>query len=249
MVFCLIFLQLHLDPANSFRHKQNRTVRYSTGVFALLAHNQSQPEFSPRQNAVLDSALRLLVDGGEKALTTAGVARAANCSKESLYKWFGDRDGILSAMIGFQASKVRTFDERSERLSADSLRAHLVVFARDLLDVLSGDVSLALNRLAIGQASRDGSKLGQMLQEHGRRQIGKRAGALLDAGRRAGLLTFEDGEDAYGTLYGLVVSDLHLRMLLGEDMSRAKQGFSQRAERAVDAFLALCGSKRDTASL
>ncbi|EJZ18127.1 TetR family transcriptional regulator, partial [Rhizobium sp. Pop5] len=28
-------------------------------------------EFSPRQNAVLEQALRLLVDGGEKALTTS----------------------------------------------------------------------------------------------------------------------------------------------------------------------------------
>jgi len=37
-------------------------------------------QFSPRQNAVLEEALRLLVSGGEKALTTAGVARAANCS-------------------------------------------------------------------------------------------------------------------------------------------------------------------------
>ena len=43
-----------------------------------------------RQGAVLEQALRLLVDGGEKALTTAGVARAASCSKESLYKWFGE---------------------------------------------------------------------------------------------------------------------------------------------------------------
>ncbi|WP_269456252.1 TetR/AcrR family transcriptional regulator C-terminal domain-containing protein [Rhizobium quercicola] len=207
----------------------------------------TQPEFSPRQNAVLDSALRLLVDGGERALTTAGVARAANCSKESLYKWFGDRDGILSAMIGYQASKVRTLDERAETLTADSLRAHLVVFARDLLDVLSGDVSLALNRLAIGQASRDGSHLGQMLQERGRRQIGKRAGGLLDAGRRAGLLRFDNGEEAYGMLYGLVVTDLHLRMLLGEDMKLTKQDFSRRAERAVDAFLDLCGTKKETA--
>lgn len=207
----------------------------------------TQPEFSPRQNAVLDSALRLLVDGGERALTTAGVARAANCSKESLYKWFGDRDGILSAMIGYQASKVRTLDERAETLTVDSLRAHLVVFARDLLDVLSGDVSLALNRLAIGQASRDGSHLGQMLQERGRRQIGKRAGGLLDAGRRAGLLRFDNGEEAYGMLYGLVVTDLHLRMLLGEDMKLTKQDFSRRAERAVDAFLDLCGTKKQTA--
>lgn len=204
----------------------------------------TQPEFSPRQNAVLDSALRLLVDGGERALTTAGVARAANCSKESLYKWFGDRDGILSAMIGYQASKVRTLEERAETLTAESLRAHLVVFAKDLLDVLGGDVSLALNRLAIGQASRDGSHLGQMLQERGRRQIGKRAGGLLDAGRRAGLLRFDDGDEAYGMLYGLIVTDLHLRMLLGEDMKLSKQDFSRRAERAVDAFLGLCGTKK-----
>ena len=56
-----------------------------------------------RQNAVLESALKLLVDGGEKAVTTAGVARAANCSKESLYKWFGVRDGLLSAMISYLA--------------------------------------------------------------------------------------------------------------------------------------------------
>nr|WP_245181915.1 TetR/AcrR family transcriptional regulator C-terminal domain-containing protein [Sinorhizobium mexicanum] len=196
-----------------------------------------------RQGAVLEQALRLLVDGGEKALTTAGIARAANCSKESLYKWFGDRDGLISAMIGYQASKVRTLDVSAGALDAEGLRRHLVAFARDLLDVLAGDVSLALNRLAIGQASREGSKLGHMLQERGRRQIGRRAAALLEAGRKAGLLAFDDAEETYGALYGLVVSDWHLRMLLGEEPSEMKKGFSRRAERAVDAFLTLHGKK------
>ncbi|WP_438747682.1 TetR/AcrR family transcriptional regulator C-terminal domain-containing protein [Pararhizobium sp. O133] len=212
-----------------------------------LAAHSHQPDYSPRQNDVLDSALRLLVDGGEKALTTAGVARAANCSKESLYKWFGDRDGLLSAMIGFQASKVRTFDDDARALTAATLHDHLVVFARDLLEVLSGDVSLALNRLAIGQASREGSKLGMMLQERGRRQIGKRAGALLEAGRKAGLLAFDDRDDAYETLYGLIVSDLHLRMLLGEDSVNMAKDFGRRAERAVSAFLRLYGSEKSSA--
>ncbi len=196
-----------------------------------------------RQAVVLEQALRLLVDGGEKALTTAGVARAANCSKESLYKWFGDRDGLLSAMIAFQASKVRTLEVSPETLDAASLRAHLVAFAKDLLEVLAGDVSLALNRLAIGQASREGSKLGHLLQERGRRQIGRRAGALLEAGRKAGLLAFTDAEEAYGALYGLVVSDWHLRLLLGEALGDMKKDFSRRAERAVDAFLTLYGMK------
>jgi len=208
----------------------------------------SQPsqitEFSPRQSAVLAEALRLLVEGGDKALTTAGLARAASCSKESLYKWFGDRDGLLAAMISFQQSKVRTVERSGERLTAELLRDHLEVFARDLLEVLSGDVSLALNRLAIGQSSRDGSKLGRMLVEHGRRQIDRRARGLIDAGKRAGLLRFDDADHAYHTLYGLVVSDLHVRMLLGEP---ALKDNAIQARRAVEAFLTLHGAQRNGA--
>lgn len=201
-------------------------------------------EFSPRQSAVLAEALRLLVDGGDKALTTAGLARAANCSKESLYKWFGDRDGLLSAMISYQASKVRTFERSGERLSSQTLIEHLELFARDLLDVLSGEISLALNRLAIGQTSRDGSKLGQMLLVRGRRQIDRRARALLDSGRRDGLLRFGDGEDAYRTLYGLIVSDLHVRLLLGEKPE--PKSFDGRAHKAISAFLVLHGTDKIT---
>jgi AcrR family transcriptional regulator len=203
-------------------------------------------DYTPRQSDVLAEALRLLVEGGEKALTTSGVARAANCSKESLYKWFGDRDGLMAAMISFQASKVRTFEQAGARLTLESLRTHLIVFAGDLLEVLSGDQSLALNRLAIGQASRDGSKLGRMLLERGRGQIGKRASGLLEAGRRAGFLSFDSGETAYQALYGLIVADLHVRMLLGESPDGMAKTFAGRAARAVDAFIALYGSRQET---
>ncbi|WP_206112686.1 TetR/AcrR family transcriptional regulator [Rhizobium laguerreae] len=216
------------------------------GATIVSVDNSEPSEFSPRQNAVLEQALQLLVDGGEKALTTSGVARAANCSKESLYKWFGDRDGLLSAMIAYQASKVRTFERNGERLTAASLHDHVAIFARDLLEVLAGDVSLALNRLAIGQSNRDGSKLGKLLLERGRRQIDRRAMALIDAGKRAGLLRFADADEAYHTLYGLVVSDLHVRMLLGEP---GLKDTARQAERAVTAFLRLYGTDKVLAEM
>ncbi|MBB6506886.1 AcrR family transcriptional regulator [Rhizobium soli] len=206
----------------------------------MRTETADMPDFSPRQNEVLEQALRLLVEGGEKALTTSGLARAASCSKESLYKWFGDREGLLAAMIAHQAAKVRTFERSGERLSAELLREHLELFARDLLEVLSGDVSLALNRLAIGQsgpgAGPNGSKLGKLLVEHGRRQIDRRAMALIDAGKRVGLLRFDNADAAYHTLYGLIVSDLHVRMLLGEP---GLKDTARQAERAIDAFLSL----------
>ncbi|PRX11544.1 UNVERIFIED_ORG: TetR family transcriptional regulator [Martelella mediterranea] len=193
--------------------------------------------FTPRQQAVLEQALRLLVEGGEKSVTTAGIARAASCSKESLYKWFGDRDGLLSAMIAYQASKVRTFESAGHRLDADELKHHLSAFGHDLLEVLAGDVSLALNRLAIGRVTKDGQKLGRMLLERGRGQIDQRARALLEDGRRSGLLVFDNGDEAYRVLYGLIVGDSHVRLLLGEAADRGL--FQRRAERAVERFWTL----------
>lgn len=196
---------------------------------------------TPRQRAVLECALELLVAGGERALTTAGLARAASCSKESLYKWFGDRDGLLAAMIAHQASKVRGFSDMGETMDRERFRAHLLGFARDLLEVLAGDVSLALNRLAIGQASREESPLGRLLVAQGRRRIDRSAKALLEAGRKAGLINFSDLDDAYRTLYGLIVRDLHVRMLLGEGGLRRPEAFARQAEQAVEQFFVLFG--------
>ena len=223
-----------------------RTVRSETGNITFVRHMpEMQDEFTPRQRAVLDKALGLLVEGGERALTTAGLARAANCSKESLYKWFGDRDGLLAAMIAHQASKVRARIDGGEKLDHGRFRAHLVDFANDLLQVLSGDVSLALNRLAIGQASREGSRLGALLIERGRRGIDKRAGALLEAGRQRGLIAYHDRDAAYHTLYGLIVRDLHVRMLLGEAGVRRLDNHAALAEEAVEQFFVLFGVRKE----
>lgn len=197
--------------------------------------------FTPRQNAVLECALQLLVAGGERALTTAGLARAANCSKESLYKWFGDRDGLLAAMITYQASKVRTPGPRESIPTPDDFSRSLTVFAEDLIGVLSGEVSLALNRLAIGQADRDGARLGALVREHGRLPIEMRARALLELGRRHGYVHFADTHEAYETLYGLIVRDSHVRMLLGEPPVGLSDDRPRRARLAVSQFFRLYG--------
>ncbi|MEL6919675.1 MAG: TetR/AcrR family transcriptional regulator [Pseudomonadota bacterium] len=209
---------------------------------------QSKPEeteFTKRQGQVLEAGLALLVAGGEKAITTAGLARAANCSKESLYKWFGDREGVLSAMIAYQASKVRVpAAAASANRGAAEFRSDFETFGNDLLAVLSGSTSIALNRLAIGQASADGAPLGALLIGRGRSAIRTRAKALLEAARRAGHLRFDNTEEAFETLYGLLVRDAHVRMLLGEKPSELGLPASQSAVvgRAVDKFYQLYGA-------
>jgi AcrR family transcriptional regulator len=201
-------------------------------------------EFSPRQNAVLAVALAMLVEGGDKALTTAGLAKAANCSKESLYKWFGDRDGILAAIVIYQASKVRGVEERATPPTPEAFKAALTAFAEDLLAVLLSNTSLALNRLSIGAVRGDEAGLGAVLVDKGKRRIEARAIHLLNHGKRQRFITFDDAATAYSTLYGLIVGDAHIRALLGDDPQISEGGQKAQAARAVDQFLTLHSIER-----
>ena len=196
--------------------------------------------FTTRQQQVLTAALDLLVEQGDR-LTMTSVARRASCSKETLYKWFGDRDGLLTATVQFQAAKVRMPLVDRNRLDANSLRAGLELFARDLLATIVGEVSVTLNRLAIGHAGAEKHGLGSIVLENGPLAIRQRLKPVLKAGREARLLRFESSEEAYRSFFGLVVRDVQIRLLLGESIGFGEAEIARDAGRATEQFFAVYG--------
>ncbi|TAT96080.1 TetR/AcrR family transcriptional regulator (plasmid) [Rhizobium ruizarguesonis] len=189
----------------------------------------------PRQANVLEHALFLLASGGKKSLTSARLAKAARCSKESIYKWFGNREQLLTAMVSYQTAKVR-FESDGKRLTPVSLYDHLLVFAQDLLRVLAEDTWLSLTIFAITQKNQGKATLAKLVLESGSDVVECRGKLLIEAGQRAGLLRLDEIDEAYQALYGLVVSDIHVRMLLG---GPAPRDIARRAERAVRSFIYL----------
>ncbi|MER8429985.1 TetR/AcrR family transcriptional regulator [Mesorhizobium caraganae] len=195
-----------------------------------------------RQKAVLDAALRLLVEEGDN-LTMTAVARRASCSKETLYKWFGGRDGLLTATVQWQASKVRVVPVDGERLDLASLTASLEGFAADWLKVISSDTSIALNRVAVGHAGSGKDDLGAIVLENGRFALARRLKPVLLAGKQAGLLDFTDAETAFRSFFGLVARDVQIRLLLGDRLELTEAAIGGDAVRATQQFLALFGAK------
>lgn len=207
------------------------------------ATDEQGEALSPRQQAVLDAVLALMVErGGE--LTMTAVARRASCSKETLYKWFGDREGLLTATVRWQASKVRAGNYDRQRLDAAALRESLTRFAANWLSVISSPTSIALNRVAIGQAVSRAGGLGEIVLANGRLAIGERLKPLLEAGREAGLLAFEDTETAFRTFFGLAGRDVQIRLLLGDALTLGKAEIEADAARATDQFLTLYGTAK-----
>jgi AcrR family transcriptional regulator len=214
-------------------------------LLAVTAH--SEETFTPRQQQVLTAALDLLVEQGDR-LTMTSVARRASCSKETLYKWFGDRDGLLSATVRWQAGKVRAGNWDKARLDAQALEKSLEAFAANWLTVISSRTSIALNRVAISHAAAGKGRLGEIVLANGRFAIGERLKPVLEAGRAAGLIDFEDAETAFRTFFGLAGRDVQIRLLLGDRLEMAEGQIARDAKRAARQFLALYGAKDKTAN-
>jgi AcrR family transcriptional regulator len=198
-------------------------------------------ELTKRQQDVLDAALHLLVEEGD-ALTMTAVARRASCSKETLYRWFGDRDGLLTATVKWQASRVRVAPVDRARLDLRTLAASLEQFASNWLAVISSETSIALNRVAVSHAGSDKKDLGAIVLENGRREMGRRLKPVLEAGRDAGLLVFEDAEEAFRTFFGLVARDVQIRLLLGDRLKLTAAVIERDSAKATQHFLALHGA-------
>jgi AcrR family transcriptional regulator len=205
-----------------------------------VAIRPASDTFTPRQQAVLTAALDLLVEAGD-GLTMTAVARRASCSKETLYKWFGDRAGLLAATVQWQAAKVRVPVVDRKTLDPVTLRASIMQFARDLLATIAGSTSVALNRLAITHATEDNG-LGTIVLDNGRFTMGKRLKPVLEAGRDARMLKFDNSETAFRTFFGLVLRDVQIRLLLGDKLVLSAKEIETDAERATDQFFALFGT-------
>jgi len=189
-------------------------------------------EREARRTEILDAALETLVGHRYEDVTMLDVARRAGASKETLYRWFGDRDGLFAELIERNAAAVTSTVQ--DALSADAEpRTSLTTFASRLLRLLTGPKSVALNRAAMGSPD-----LAHVLLDSGRHTVGPLVGRYLLSLRERGIVTFDDSEQAFSVLYGLIVRDTQIRVLLGE--SPPDPGtIDATAAAAVDHFLAL----------
>ncbi|MGL4405989.1 MAG: TetR/AcrR family transcriptional regulator [Notoacmeibacter sp.] len=195
-------------------------------------------ELTARQQAVLDATLAALVEEGD-ALTMTSVSKRASCSKETLYKWFGDRDGLLTATVRWQASKVNVPTVDKATLNKAALIATLETFAQNWLTVISSGTSIALNRVAVSHAGSGKSKLGEIVLKNGRNAMALRLEPVLLAARDADLLAFEDVGDTFRTYFGLVLRDTQIRFLLGDTLTPLQ--ISSDAKSATQNFMAIYG--------
>lgn len=168
----------------------------------------------PRRTALLRAAYEAFVERGAAGATTDEIARRAHVSKREIYRLFGSREALFSALVRERAAGMRralTLEPPADRAAALET---LERFGREFLTLLTAPTTTAVYRLAIGEAATV-PELGRTLDAEGRGAVWGALVRWTAAARDAGALPVPDPELAAGSFMALLMADLPVRLALG----------------------------------
>ncbi|AKI01233.1 transcriptional regulator, TetR family [Hoeflea sp. IMCC20628] len=198
-----------------------------------------------RQETIEEAAYAVLEARGYAGASMLSIARAARASNETLYNWYGDKNGLFRALVLRNAEQVKALLEdglRSDRNPLDVLRA----LGPRLLALLVSPRAIQLNRAAAADPT---GELGAAISERGRETVGPLIGEVLERARREGALAFNVTGEAVELYLNLLVGDLQIRRAIGGVLPLDETTISRRAELAFGQFLRLNPASTSTTPL
>ena len=206
-------------------------------------------ERQDRHRAITAAAYRLLEAKGYGGTSMLRVARAARASNETLYRWYGDKNGLFAAMVEDNAAEVRRVIESALDQDSDPMET-LARAAPILLDLLLGNRAILLNRAAAADPSGD---LGRALSSGARAavmpqlqrlmvRIGARTGTPAGGTSGAGAGTSAGPGQQMAptamasTFLGLLVGDLQIRQVIHDLGPLTEAEIAARAAQALATF-------------
>ncbi len=183
-----------------------------------------------RKDRIEAAALELLAQKGYLATSMLSVAKRARASNETLYNWYGNKQGLFRSLVEANAGEVKALlenDLAQERPPEATLKA----LGPLLLGLLISDKAITLNRAAAADPS---GELAQELTQAGRDTVAPLIADVFVKAREAGILTFDDAAGAVGLYLDLLVGDLQIRRVLGTIPAMKQSEIDRRAAGALD---------------
>ncbi len=192
---------------------------------------------SIRQQQIEAAAYEVLESKGYGGTSMLGIARKARASNETLYNWYGDKQGLFRALVTRNAAEVKEHLDAELETDHDALSI-LSTLGPKLLELLTGDRAVALNRAAAADSS---GELGATLSQAGREAVFPLLQKVVERARDEGRLKFQHPGEAVGLYLDLLIGDLQIRRVIGRMPTPSEAFCQERADRAVRHLRQLLG--------
>jgi AcrR family transcriptional regulator len=192
----------------------------------------------PRRRAILGAAFEVLMERGYAGASTIEIATRAKVSKRELYAEFGNKSGILKALIATTSARMQTPLGVPDFTDRSAFVAVLTAYGITALTVLSHPAVVAMNRLAVAEAG-GSSDLGRIIDTGGREQNRLALGQLMARAQTSGFVGKGEPDRMAAQFFSLLFGDLPMRLMLGVASTPDGREIERRAEAATQAVLAL----------
>lgn len=206
-----------------------------------------EPEASGKERTrgrILAAAFEVLTERGYTGATTSEIAARAKVSKRELYALFGNKQGILAALIEAGSSRMHLplVAAADIRTRAD-LAAALTRYGANLLWEVFQPAPLAVHRLAFAEAER-APEMARIVNEGGRNAQLRSMTGFLTMAKDNQLLPDIASDIMAGRFFALLWGDLLLRLVLRLEEVPTQAAIAERAEAATRDFLTLYPAPR-----
>ncbi|MFV0408231.1 MAG: TetR/AcrR family transcriptional regulator [Paracoccus sp. (in: a-proteobacteria)] len=188
-----------------------------------------------RHEAISATAYDLLASHGYGGTTMLRIAQAARASNETLYRWYGDKDGLFHQMVEDNAAETRQLLEEALEGAGDPFET-LGQVGPVFLRMLLGERAILLNRAAAADPS---GRLGAAISAGGRQEVSALLGQVVErlcAGQG------HTAERATGWFLDLLVGDSQIRRVIGEMPVPDEAEIARRCRQALADFRQLIGA-------
>lgn len=189
-----------------------------------------------RMREIEATAYDLLARNGYDGTSMLAVAKAARASNETMYRWYGDKNGLFLSMVRQNARAVREAMEALSQADAPPLEA-LEEIAKVLSGMLLGERAIALNRAAAADAS---GALGAALLAGGRAEVLPLIEEFLARAVRKGVLAPPQEGKMAPLFMHLVIGDQQIRRAIGGLPPPAAKEVRAHVKVAMAQFRRLC---------
>jgi TetR/AcrR family transcriptional repressor of mexJK operon len=192
-----------------------------------------------RREAMVQAAYSLFMDRGYESVSVDDIIRLAGGSKASLYKFFGNKEGILRAVVETLADEMlREFNV--EFPSGHTVRESLLHIGTVLADLALSENAISQHRHAVAH-SRAFPGVARLWYETGPSRSIQGIAAFLERETEAGRLQVDDPVRAAWLFGGMILFKNNMRLLIGAPAEK-KTEIKKTVTEAVDAFLAAYGA-------
>lgn len=197
------------------------------------------------QAAILATTVEIFLAKGYDRTSTDEIAAGASVSKQTLYKYYRDKDALIGAAIQslISAAERQGADALDALAASDDLERDLRLFARQhIADVIQPEI-MQMRRRLIGAADRF-PELARAWYRAAPQRGHEMLARILERLRERGLLTFKDPLIAAEHLNWLILSIPLNRAMFDIDAPASREEYDHYADAAIDAFLGAYGARR-----